>query len=143
MNYQALFDSLNEFKTLIFGGPKHSCKRVVGGKMNDDSVWYLPFLYIDGYIDIHGCESIDKAIDNVLKGVVDGELCDRLSWYISCCSNHKHVEPNKCFYDFPGYVESSSKCVYICPDVQDFKTYFYFGFSEKAAQIERDSTRTS
>ena len=141
VNYQALFDSLNECKTLIFADPKYSWERVVGGKMNDKSGSYLPLLYIDGYIDIYGPASVSKAIDDVLKGVVDKELCERLSWFISCCSDHKGTNPNKCYYDFPGsYVRSSSN---VYPDVQDFKTYFYFGFSERVARIERDSTRTS
>ena len=41
-----------------FYGVMETCKtvdawdRMLGGKMNDKYGWYLPFIYIDGYIDI-------------------------------------------------------------------------------------------
>jgi len=50
--------------------------------MNDDLGWYLPFMYLDGYIDQHGPFSVAKGVADVVKGVVDEELCFRLSWFM-------------------------------------------------------------
>ena len=140
-NYNEFSGALKTCERTIIEDHAYSWERMVGGKMNDEYGWYLPFLYIDGYIDIHGSESVAKAIDEVLREVVDPELCERLSWYIGCCKDHEGNSPNKCYVDFPGsYVDDSSN---VYPDVQDYKTYFYFGFSERVAQIERDSHRKS
>ena len=96
--------------------------------MNDESGWYLPYL-IDGYIDIHGSESVEKAVEDVVRGVVDPILCGRLSWYISYCGDMDGEGRNKCYYNFPGSYVNSSSNVY--RNVQNYATYFYFGFSEK------------
>lgn len=116
-------------------------ERVIGGKMNDAGGWYLPFLYLDGYIDVHGSQALDDAIDELTRGIVDPNLCERLTWLISNCNDLQGDGQNKCYVNFKGsYVEKSDN---IYPDVGNYKTYVYFGFSEKVAQIERDSERTT
>ena len=137
VDYNAFFHTMEE----CILPSRYDWERLLGGKMNDESGWYLPYLYIDGYIDIHGSESVEKAVDDVVRGVVDPILCERLSWYISCCSDNNGEGRNKCYYNFPGSYVSSSSNVY--RDVQNYATYFYFGFSEKLAQIEQDSDRIS
>ena len=48
---------------------------------------------------------------------------------------------SKCYVNFPGSYVNSSSNVY--PDVENYKTYMYFGFSEKLAQIEKDGDQDS
>ena len=129
-----------------FYGVMETCKtvdvwdRMLGGKMNDKYGWYLPFIYIDGYIDIYGPDSVPNAMEELAVGIVDETLCERLSWLIGLC-NHGVKGKNKCYDDFPGSYVNSSSNVY--PDVEQGKSYMYFGFSEKVAQIERDSERNA
>ena len=112
-------------------------RRIHGGKMNDDSGWYLPFLYIDGYIDSHDNESVQQVVYDVINGVVDSDVCERLTWYIGCCDDRIGQVENKCYENFPGsYVDKSSN---LYTDIKNGETAFYFGFSEQAAQIERGS----
>ena len=85
------YDSLKE--TLMKCSVKNY-ERLLGGKMNSESGWYLPFLYLDGYIDRHGPFSVARAIDDVTKGTVDEELCEKLSWFIKQCSSK---DGNKCY----------------------------------------------
>ena len=115
-----------------------SRERILGGKMNDKSGWYLPFLYLDGYIDIHGFESAAIAVDEVIKGVVDPQLCERLSWYISCCDAKSGGVENKCFTG--SYVADSDN---VYADINSGETVFFYGFSEKLGQIKRDTSRQS
>ena len=119
----------------------YSWERLLGGKMNDGYGWYLPFIYLDGYIDIHGRQSVNTAVNDVINGKVDSHVCDRLSWLIGTCNDISGPAENKCYVDFPGSYVNSSSNVY--PDVENYKTYMYFGFSEKLAQIEKDGDRDS
>lgn len=101
-----------------------------GGKMNDDDGWYLPFIYLDGYIDVHGPDSIWKAIEELKSAdqIVSKPVCDRLNWFISHCTREGK---NYCIQDFDGsYVQSSGN---VFEDIKNKKTVFYFGFSEKVA----------
>ena len=137
VNYDAFHTTMENCKQNVGG----NWKRILGGKMNDGSGWYLPFLYIDGYIDIHGKNSVEKATDELVRGVVDPKVCERLTWYISCCDDKARQVGNKCYENFAGsYVQSSSN---LYTDIQSGETAFYFGFSEKLAQIKRDSDRAS
>ena len=52
-------------------------------KMNDNGGWYLPFIYIDGYIDTHGYGSVERAVDEVVRGVVDPILKDSVGSLIA------------------------------------------------------------
>lgn len=116
-------------------------KRLVGGKMNDNDGYYVPIFYIDGYIDIHGRNSAQQAIDTVLAGTFDEELCNRLTWFTGMCNDKTSLNgvKNKCYYDFDGsYVQSSSN---IYPDIANNFTMFYFGFSEKLGEINQLTTR--
>ena len=141
-SYTNFFNVMEACKALVIADSQYSWDRVVGGKMNDKYGWYLPHIYLDGYIDIHGSQSLDKAIDELGRGIVDQTLCERLNWLIGMCNDLNDNDPNKCYCEFPGrYVDNSSSNVY--PYVENYKTYIYFGFSEKVAQIERDSPRRS
>ena len=134
LNYAQLRDTMESCKANL---SIHGWERMLGGRMDDRSGWHLPFLYIDGYIDVYGRESAELAIDEVTNGIVDHELCERLSWYVSCC-NDKNGE-NKCYNDFPGSYVQSSDNVY--SDIEGEKTLFFLGVSELLAQIERQSDR--
>ena len=112
-------------------------QRLYGGKMNDEDGWYLPYLYMDAYIDINGPVSVTEAVEDVLAGIVDSNVCQNLNWFISQCSNTDHPTINKCYQDFPGsYVESSSN---IYTDINNQETMFFFGFSEKTAMVKEAS----
>ena len=139
VNYNAFLSTMGTCKANILS--TGDWRRILGGKMNDDSGWYLPFLYIDGYIDIHGIESVGKAVDELVRGVVDPKVCERLNWYISCCDDKTGEVENKCYEDFEGsYVQNSDN---LYTDIKNGETAFYFGFSENLALIERDLDRDS
>ena len=139
-DYDSFFDTMEKCKASVFPNSSHAWERLFGGKMNDEAGWYLPFLYLDGYIDIHGSQSIDDAIDELITQQYVGPiLCERLSWLIGNCNDFQGEGQNKCYDNFSGsYVQSSSN---VYPDVEN--DYMFFGFSEKVAQIERDSSRMS
>ena len=139
--YTEFYNAMAQCQEAVKTDSQHTWERLLGGKMNDKWGWYLPSLYLDGYIDIHGEQSLDEGIDEVMRGIVDPMLCERLSWLIGNCNNLQGDDQNKCYYKFPGsYVDSSSN---VYPDVENYKTYIYFGFSEKVAQIEMDSDRVA
>lgn len=99
--------------------------------MYDDWGWYLPFIYLDGYIDRHGPFSVAKGISDVTRGIVDEELCFRMSWFIDQCS---HKGKNKCYdEDIKGNYIENKQMVY--KDIADDKTLFLFGFSEKLSEF--------
>lgn len=111
--------------------------RMLGGKMNDEYGWYLPFLYLDGYIDIHGTEAIATAVSEVTSGTVDRIVCERLKWYIKQCKDKHPSTSNKCYHNFLGSYVNSSSNVY--PDIVENETAFFFGFSEKVAPLTTES----
>ena len=57
-----------------------SYQRLIGGKMNDDEGRHLTLLYLDAYIDVHGPDTIEKAIIDAVIGIADGEVCGNLRW---------------------------------------------------------------
>ena len=99
--------------------------------MNSESGWYLPFLYIDGYIDRHGPFSVARAIDDVTKGTVDEELCEKLSWFIKQCSGK---DGNKC-YDKETKENYITDEDMVYNDIASKKTLFLFGFSETLSKV--------
>jgi hypothetical protein len=114
-----------------------SYERLIGGKMNDAFGWYLPFIYLDGYIDIHGPRSLQTGVEELKRGKTDPLLCHRLNWLIGNCDNFHEQIRNKCYQNFTGsYVRSSSN---ITPDMVNNKTFLYFGFSEKFTPSEIQS----
>ena len=102
-------------------------QRLIGGKMNDDEGRRLTSLYLDAYIDVHGPESIEKALNDALNGIVDAEVCGNLKWFIGQCSN---VNENKCYWNYTGsYVEDSKNVI---SDMETRRTMFLFNFLESA-----------
>ena len=102
--------------------------------MNSDQGQYLPYIYIDGYIDVHGKHSIPKAVEDLTKGIVDQAVCERLNWLIGCCGN----DPNKCYQKGDdSYVTNKAK---VYDDIRNGKTVFYFGFSEGVAQVPQGAS---
>jgi len=102
-------------------------ERVYGGKMNDKDGWYLPFLYLDGYVDLYGSSALDHAMQELLAGSFDKTTCERLRWFIGQCGS-------KC-YDknaTGSYVESFSNLI---QDIKNNKTLSMFGFSELSAEV--------
>ena len=136
-SYSFFYGTLNYCnKNLLSSHPQY--QRLLGGKMNDVYGYYLPYLYIDGYIDMYGSGTANEAVSNVLDGNVDKLLCHKLSWYIAECYNENGPYfQNKCYEDFPGsYVESSSN---VYADIYNKETMFYFGFSENLAIIKQQN----
>ena len=111
-------------------------ERLVGGKMNDAYGWYLPFLYMDAYIDINGPESIARSIQDVKDGVVDSKVCTNLQWFINLCGNEP--DGNKCYQKnvTGSYVKNSNN---LFKDIKNEKTMFSFGFSEITAKVMLDA----
>ena len=112
-----------------------SYERLFGGKMDDSYGYYLPSLYIDGYIDQFGPGAAEEAINEVIQGEFDATLCENLSWFIDVCNDNckKNSEENKCYHEYPGsYVQCKTS---LYGDIAVDKTMFYFGFSENLATI--------
>ena len=72
-DYTALSGMLEQCKEAMVSNDAHDWERLVGGRMNfDGTAWYPELLYLDGYIDIHGSQSLDQALNGLLQGgVVD------------------------------------------------------------------------
>ena len=134
--YTDFENTLTECEKLHSSYPTY--ERLLGGKMNDVYGYYLPDMYIDGYIDMYGSDKAQEAIDNVLSGVVDMGLCSRLTEYAGGCRDKTGPPPhNKCYYSYTdSYVESSSN---VYADITENKTMLYFGFSEKLGLIKKDN----
>lgn len=134
-NYDTFHSTLAQCNnTLLSSIPSY--QRLLGGQMNDEYGYYLPALYIDGYIDIYGNNTAQQAIDAVLNGTVDIELCQRLEWYIGVCRDKDGpYTQNKCYYDYSGSYVNDSSNVYT--DIANSEAPFYFGYSEKLAIIQQ------
>lgn len=85
--------SLTEYKKAL-----ETCKKnfvdssksetLLVGKMSDNYGWYLPYIYLDGYIDKNGKSSLAKAVKELEENnVVDNALCEELRWFIDLCRN--------------------------------------------------------
>lgn len=113
-------------------------ERVLGGKMNDGSGWYLPFLYLDGYVDIYGPDSVGQGVEDVVKGIVNREVCSGLQWLLDQCkAGGETLDTNKCWNE---YIEGSYAKDFnnVINDIEDGKTLTFFGFSEKTAMIQKE-----
>lgn len=139
---------LREFRTEFasFRASVEECKslvqvpylRLIGGKMNDASGWYLPFLYLDAYIDVYGPGTIDRARQELKEKHVDQTVCENLLWFIGLCTDSEGK--NNCFALDGDYVESSSAVI---TDINDKETMHYFGFSERSALLNADRCQYS
>jgi hypothetical protein len=138
-DYAKLYSVIEECKQEVSEDSQYSYERVIGGPMNDNYGWYLPFLYLDGYIDIHGSDRLDNAVEELTRGIVDPELCSRLSWLVGTCNDLHGDGKNKCYYNFSGSYVQNTNNEY--PDFANHKVYISFGFSENAAEIQSISNR--
>lgn len=87
-SYQEYKHSLETCRNNLMGN-RTTYKRLVEGKMNDSDGWYLPYIYLDGYIDIHGANGLDEGVKKLKSGEVDQSLCERLRWFIGLCNDSK------------------------------------------------------
>ena len=106
------------------------------GKMNDNDGWYLPYIYLDGYIDIYGKSSLAKAVEKLEKESVDSEVCEELRWFIGLCQTQDKTK-NKCK---DGSMSTSD----IQESIINHKAVVMFSFSEKLSEVLKKcpTTRT-
>ena len=109
-----------------------SYDRIYGGKFSDTDGWYLPFFYLDGYVDKHGVDkhgvsSAAAAVQNLLNGNYDRDICMRLKWFIDVCGE-KCTDKNA----EGSYVETFDNLVL---DIENKKTLNFVGFSEMTAEL--------
>ena len=103
-------------KAIVQPNPSHF-KHLLGGKLDDKGGWYLPFIYLDGYIDIHGENSVQKGIDDVLKNNPDQKVIDRLKEF---------------FQLFPKEQQSTGE---IIDEIVKGEIAYFYGFSEILGKI--------
>ena len=132
-NFQDNFEGfkllMEECRELVTQVPL-SYQRLIGGKMNDDEGRRLTSLYLDAYIDVHGPDTIEKAINDALNGIVDAEVCGNLKWFIGQCSNINGPNENKCYWNYTGsYVKDSKNVI---NDIETRRTMFLFNFLESS-----------
>ena len=95
-------------------------KRLIGGTIDDSDGWYLPFIYLDGVIDIKGPGSLRKEIKNVMDNNPDQTMVQRLKTFFVF------------FKDSLGEFDKNDK---IIQHVADRKNGYFFGFSETLSEI--------
>ena len=97
-------------------------QRLISGKINDTGGWYLPFIYLDGVIDVKGSDpdSLRKEIDNVINNNTDQTIVQRLKTFFIF------------FKDCIGKFDEKSE---IIQHVADRTNGYFFGFSEKLGEI--------
>lgn len=114
-----------------------SFKRLLIGKMNDKDGWYLPYIYLDGYIDRHGKTSLKQAVNELENGEVDDDLCKELNRFIDLCKT-TGTNKNECK---SGSVSSSAAQ----ESVVNRESVLMFSYSEKLAEVlkrcNHDSSR--
>ena len=126
--------SLTEYKNAFkacsddfIGIDQYPFKILLIGKMMDDGGWYLPYIYLDGYIDRYGRSTVQEAVEKLENGDVDEELCTELNWFIDQCKDQSTGD-NICRKGpmSSNQVESS---------IVDFESVLMFSFSEKLAEV--------
>ena len=103
-------------QAMVEPNPSHF-KHLLGGKLDDKDGWYLPFIYLDGYIDIHGKNSVQKGIDDVIANKPDEKVIDRLK---------------KFFQLFPKEQQETSE---IINEIVKGEIAYFYGFSEILGKI--------
>ena len=115
-DYEGFIDSAEKAKRVS----KHV--RLLGGKIDDKDGWYLPFIYLDGIVDIKDPSCIDEEIRNVLQNNPNKEVVSRLQRFFAL------------FKDSKGKLDDGNAIEHVA-DRQD--GYFY-GFSEDLSEILKD-----
>ena len=95
--------------------------------MSDNDGWYLPFIYLDDYVDIHGHDSVDEALGKLELENVDKSLCKKLQWFTNLCRNIETGEIS-CTQEFDNEDV-------IIDNVKNHKSLFMFSFSEILATL--------
>lgn len=125
--YKSAFKTCEErFLDSVQTGPFET---LLVGKMTDDGGWYLPYIYLDGYIDKYGKSSLTKAVKDLEENVVDAGLCKELNWFIDLCQT-KGQKANKCR---DGSMSTSD----ILDSIVNHKGVLMFSFSEMLAEVLR------
>lgn len=125
--------SQSEYQTALetcatnFGNSQEDFKTLLFGKMSDVYGWYLPYLYLDGYIDTKGDSSLEQAVEDLKHGTVDSDVCENLRWFFGLCDN-SDTGKNKCK---DGTVSSSE----VPSSVVDKESVLMFSFSETLAKV--------
>ena len=99
-------------------------QRLIGGKIDDNAGWYLPFIYLDGVIDIKGPDCLNEEIQNVLHNKPNQTIVQRLKTF---------------FVFFKDCLGEFDKKGQIISHVADRKDGYFFGFSEKLSEIIKDA----
>ena len=108
--------SLIADQAMVKSSPSHF-KHLLGGKLDDKHGWYLPFIYLNGYIEIYGKHNVQKGINDVLANNPDKLVIGRLKEF---------------FHLFPKEQQSTSK---IIDDVVKGEIAYFYGFSEILGKI--------
>ena len=121
-NYQKFKQSAEKAEDVMVGKQPQQHARLLGGKLDDSEGWYLPFIYLDGVIDLIATDNLEEEIQKVIDGNPNQIVIARLRKFATL------------FEDESGkYVEESSK--EIIEDVVQGEAAYFFGFSEKLSEI--------
>ena len=99
-------------------------ERLVSGKMIDDGGWYQPYIYLDGYVDLHGAEKLQQGLEDLTNGAVDDTLCERLRWFTGLCHHNDSEPQNLC-------LDTTSDVATFIDDVVDHKGVLLYSSPEK------------
>lgn len=117
-------------KNMVYHGPcskkkptktsKHA--RLIGGKIEDSAGWYLPYIYLDGVVDIRGPGCVQTQIQDVLNGKPNALTIERLRKFFGYFKNN-------C-----GQIDKKD----IEKDIVSGEDAYFFGFSESLSDILKD-----
>ena len=116
-NYEEFKNSSQIADQVMVQSTSSHFKHLLGGKLDDKHGWYLPFIYLNGYIEIYGKHNVQRGINDVLANNPDQLVIDRLKEF---------------FHLFPKEQQSTSK---IIDDVIKGEIAYYYGFSEILGKI--------
>jgi len=116
-NFKAFQKVVTKCKTLI-----PPFERLIGGQMFGS--WYLPFVYLDAYIDVNGKNTVHQAVADLKKEIVDKTVCNNLKWFLGLFNSKDYK--SKC---------KEYNTVQLINDLDNLKIMHYFGFSEISAMV--------
>lgn len=99
--------------------PKNKRARLLGGKIDSSSGWYLPFMYLSSVADILGPASVQAEIKNVLAGRPNNETIHKLR-------------------KFFGYFKDNCNAINLTDiedDIVSGETGYFYGFFETQSII--------